>query len=44
MFLQLRGAYSLGLASTLWRTLALLFVSLTVFVLYLLLILYLSVT
>ena len=43
MFLQLRGAYSLGLASTLWRTLALLCVSLTVFGLYLLLILYLSV-
>jgi hypothetical protein len=42
MFLQLRGAYSLGFASTLWRTLALLFVSLTVLVLYLLLILYLS--
>lgn len=44
MFLQLRGTYTLGLASTLWRTVALLFVSLTVFVLYLLLILYLSVT
>lgn len=44
MFLQLRGTYSLGLASTLWRTLALLFISLTVFVLYLLLILYLSVS
>lgn len=43
MFLQLRGAYSLGLGSTLWRTMALLFVSATVFVLYLLLILYLSV-
>jgi hypothetical protein len=43
MFLQLRGAYSLGFAATLWRTLALLFVSLTVLVLYLLLILYLSV-
>jgi hypothetical protein len=43
MFLQLRGAYSLGVASTLWRTLALLFVSLTVLVLYLLLVLYLSV-
>jgi hypothetical protein len=44
MFLQLRGAYSLGVASTLWRTLALLFISLTVLVLYLLLVLYLSVT
>jgi hypothetical protein len=44
MFLQLRGAYSLGLGATLWRTLALLCVSATVFVLYLLLILYLSVT
>jgi hypothetical protein len=43
MFLHLRGTYALGLASTLWRTLALLFISLTVFVLYLLLILYLSV-
>lgn len=44
MFIQLRGAYSLGIASTLWRTLALLFISLTVLVLYLLLILYLSVS
>jgi hypothetical protein len=43
MFLQLRGAYSLGFASTLWRTVALLCVSATVLVLYLLLILYLSV-
>jgi hypothetical protein len=44
MFLQLRGTYSLGIASTLWRTLALLCVSATVFVLYLVLILYMSVT
>ncbi|MDQ2989977.1 MAG: DUF3667 domain-containing protein [Pseudomonadota bacterium] len=44
MFLQLRGTYSLGLGATLWRTVALLFISLTVLVLYLLLILYLSVT
>ncbi len=44
MYLQLRDTYSLGTASTLWRTLALLFISLTVLVLYLLLILYLSVT
>jgi hypothetical protein len=44
MFLQLRGTYSLGTASTLWRTLALLFVSLTVLVMYLLLVLYMSVT
>ena len=44
MFLQLRDTYSLRLASSLWRTMALLFVSLTVLVLYLLLILYLSVT
>jgi hypothetical protein len=43
MFLQLRGTYSLGFASTRWRTLALMFVSLTVLVAYLLLILYLSV-
>lgn len=43
MFLQLRGTYSLGFASTLWRTLALLCVSATVFVLYLVLILYVSV-
>ena len=42
MFLQLRGAYSLGFASTLWRTLVLVCVSATVFVLYLLLILMLS--
>jgi hypothetical protein len=44
MFLQLRGAYSLGIRSTLWRTLALMLISLTVLVLYLVLILYLSVT
>ncbi|MFC0135912.1 hypothetical protein CR105_01140 [Massilia eurypsychrophila] len=43
MFLQLRGAYSLGFGSTLWRTVALLCVSATVLVMYLLLILYLSV-
>jgi hypothetical protein len=43
MFRQLRGAYSLGFGSTLWRTLVLLFVAVTVFVLYLVLILYLSV-
>ena len=42
MFLQLRGAYSLGFGSTLWRTLVLLCVSATVFVLYLLLILMMS--
>ncbi|MDB5932772.1 MAG: hypothetical protein JWQ01_116, partial [Massilia sp.] len=42
MFLQLRGTYMLGLVSTLWRTTALLFVSATVFTLYLLLILMLS--
>jgi hypothetical protein len=43
MFLQLRGAYSLGFASTLWRTLVLLCVAATVFLLYLLLILMMSV-
>jgi hypothetical protein len=43
MFLQLRGAYALGVFSTLWRTVALLCVSGTVLLLYLLLILYLSV-
>ncbi|WP_426174659.1 DUF3667 domain-containing protein [Massilia sp. TWR1-2-2] len=43
MFLQLRGAYSLGFGSALWRTVALLCASATVFVMYLLLILYLSV-
>ncbi|WLI89104.1 DUF3667 domain-containing protein [Massilia sp. R2A-15] len=42
MFLQLRGAYGLGLAGTLWRTAFLLFASATVFILYLLLILMLS--
>jgi hypothetical protein len=42
MFLQLRGAYSLGFGSTLWRTLVLLCVSATVFGLYLLLILVMS--
>jgi hypothetical protein len=43
MFAQLRGAYSLGVGSTLWRTLVLLFVSGTVFTLYLLFILVMSV-
>jgi hypothetical protein len=42
MFMQLRGAYGLGVRSALWRTMALLFVSGTVFLLYLLLILVLS--
>jgi hypothetical protein len=42
MFMQLRGAYSLGFASALWRTLALLCVAAFVFVTYLLLILMLS--
>jgi hypothetical protein len=42
MFLQLRGTYRLGVASTLWRTVVLLCVSATVFTLYLLLILMLS--
>lgn len=44
MFLQLRGAYSLGFGSTLWRTAALLCISGTVFALYLLLILMMSVS
>jgi hypothetical protein len=43
MFLQLRGTYSLGFAATLWRTLALLFISGSVFLVYLLLILMVSV-
>lgn len=43
MFVQLRGAYRLGVMSALWRTLALLFMSLGVLVLYLLLILTVSV-
>ena len=43
MFLQLRGAYRLGIRSTLWRTAFLMFASVTVFALYLLLILMLSV-
>ncbi|MDL2354971.1 MAG: DUF3667 domain-containing protein [Pseudomonadota bacterium] len=43
MFLQLRGTYSLSFASALWRTVALVCISGTVFVLYLLLILMLSV-
>jgi ABC-type multidrug transport system fused ATPase/permease subunit len=42
MFLQLRGTYMLGVMSTLWRTAALLIISATVFTLYLLLILMLS--
>ena len=42
MFLQLRGAYALGFAGTLWRTLALLCIAGTVFALYLLLILMMS--
>ena len=42
MFMQLRGTYRLGVMSALWRTVALLFVSGTVFLLYLLLILVLS--
>jgi hypothetical protein len=42
MFLQLRGAYSLGFASTVWRTLVLLCVCATVFLLYMLLILMMS--
>ncbi|HEU4372083.1 MAG TPA: DUF3667 domain-containing protein [Telluria sp.] len=43
MFSQLRGTYSLGVGATLWRTVALLLVSLTVLLLYLLLVLYVSV-
>ncbi|WP_426114053.1 DUF3667 domain-containing protein [Massilia sp. PWRC2] len=43
MFVQLRGTYRLGAMSALWRTLALLFTSLGVLVLYLLLILTVSV-
>ncbi|WP_426192443.1 DUF3667 domain-containing protein [Massilia sp. DWR3-1-1] len=43
MFLQLRGAYQLRVRGALWRTVALLFASLGVFVLYLLLILTVSV-
>ena len=43
MFVQLRGAYRLRKRSALWRTVVLLFVSLGVFVLYLLTILTLSV-
>jgi hypothetical protein len=42
MFLQLRGAYSLGIGSALWRTLALMCVSVMVLTAYLLLILVLS--
>jgi hypothetical protein len=42
MFMQLRGTYRLGVMSALWRTVVLLFVSGTVFLLYLLLILVLS--
>ncbi|MES2760512.1 MAG: DUF3667 domain-containing protein [Pseudomonadota bacterium] len=42
MFAQLRGTYSLGFGSTLWRTVVLLCVSFTVFISYLLLILMLS--
>jgi hypothetical protein len=44
MFLQLRGAYALGLGGALWRTVALMCVSVTVLSLYLLLILILSTT
>jgi hypothetical protein len=43
MFLQLRGAYGLGLRGTLWRTVFLVLSSLLVMTLYLLLILMLSV-
>jgi hypothetical protein len=42
MFMQLRGAYSLGFAGTLWRTLALLCVAAIVLLTYLLLILMMS--
>ncbi|MES2149534.1 MAG: DUF3667 domain-containing protein [Pseudomonadota bacterium] len=42
MFMQLRGTYGLGVMSACWRTVALLFVAMTVFILYLLLILVLS--
>jgi hypothetical protein len=42
MFIQLRGAYRLSAASALWRTVVLLFVSLTVITLYLLLIMTVS--
>jgi DNA-binding protein H-NS len=42
MFLQLRGAYSLGFGSALWRTMVLTCVALTVFIAYLLLILMMS--
>jgi hypothetical protein len=42
MFLQLRGAYSLGFGSALWRTMVLMCVSVTVFIAYLLLILMMS--
>jgi hypothetical protein len=42
MFLQLRGAYSLGFGSALWRTMVLMCVSVTVFIVYLLLILMMS--
>lgn len=42
MFMQLRGTYALGVFSALWRTMALLFVSGTVFALYILLISILS--
>jgi hypothetical protein len=43
MFAQLRGAYSLGFAGTLWRTVALVCISGTVFTLYLTFILVMSV-
>lgn len=43
MFVQLRGAYRLRVVGALWRTVALLFISLGVLVLYLLLILTVSV-
>ena len=43
MFAQLRGTYSLSFSSTLWRTVALLCTCVTVFILYLLFILVMSV-
>ncbi|HYM36516.1 MAG TPA: DUF3667 domain-containing protein [Steroidobacteraceae bacterium] len=44
MFLQLRGTYSLGVGAALWRTAALLIVAGTVFVLFLLMIVAISIT
>jgi hypothetical protein len=43
MFSQLRGTYNLGFGATLWRTFSLLCIALTVFILYMVLILVLTV-